>query len=456
MTVANNNYEIVPDDLLSSQTTRHVEARIDCKRRDKMRILYIGYNCSPNEEYVQRLRMAGHYVFWVGQGPTNDASRQTGNILYQGIIDALEAGDDKGLNVMLEQLKRFSEGLKVRPELDLIQIEGHARVYEGPMGLVPVTTIERRFRDLLGLIGEDMDSIGMNFDVVFHTANWIDFTDLEKSPIPYVYFASEPFYPIVPKCAWEVVTPTRVYTDYLQAQHGGRYKKYHVLPWAFRDQMRYVSNETMLKAGPDPATKKSNFFLAKNRPVGCAWAGKINGYKFYEKRKQFVLKMEELLGDAFEGHWVTGRLLVNEEIGEKRLEAERGRGHLHPYEYAQILVKSQYGLNVPTQFGPNFRDFEVPGCGAVLLTNNIKHPILEEQEGTEGFDPKIRVSEMEWIGFRDGENCIFYNSPEEAAEIVKTGYNEDISVHGWYFINQKHTYVHRTLDLIKILQEASQ
>lgn len=94
-------------------------------------------------------------------------------------------------------------------------------------------------------------------------------------------------------------------------------------------------------------------------------------------------------------------------------------------------------FNKNISFDINYRNFETIGCQIPLVTNfNIQYEIL---------------------GFKDGKNCILYNSTEEMIDKIKYGlenvdYLEKIALSG-KVLSKEHTYLKRMIYLEEILKD---
>ena len=81
----------------------------------------------------------------------------------------------------------------------------------------------------------------------------------------------------------------------------------------------------------------------------------------------------------------------------------------------------------------NFRNFETIGCGTVLLTN---------------YD-----DQYDSLGFKDGENCIFYKSIEDIYPKVKKYHKHLIKIGAnGALLAQQHTYLARAQQIIQIYE----
>jgi hypothetical protein len=343
-----------------------------------LRVLMHAWYASPAWDIYETLRNKyGAYVFWVGNGvPVDDIDG----------IDGLNTG-----KLPQHPVKQF----------------------RGPEGLVDFSEHRYSLQSIL-----DMHR-GV-FDMIVHVQDWwYPEASIERSPIPYFYYFTEPFAPRIPKCAWHVFSTTPSMTELAMNQEGSRFT-YSTLPWALRSEFQ-------------------NQGIGRDRPIKCGFAGKIYSPGLYEDRKKIIFRVKELLGNDFVGHWI-GKAMVNDvglpiqDIDEKtgqprrdkdglilqKYEGTEGDGRLDIPEYLEFMEKCQFGINVPTRWGLNFRDLEVPAAGAELLT--------------------IKTRDAKDYGFIDGENCHFYKSPEEAAELVRNGYDRKIASAGWDLVRTRHNW----------------
>lgn len=99
--------------------------------------------------------------------------------------------------------------------------------------------------------------------------------------------------------------------------------------------------------------------------------------------------------------------------------------------YVRAVLNAKIQFNKGLNGDINYRNWETIGLGTCLLTE---------------FDP-----EMELLGFKHDLNCLFYHTPEEAAQLAKTylanGQWRRIAEAG-YRLSRHHTYVKRVATLI--------
>lgn len=276
---------------------------------------------------------------------------------------------------------------EVSRDLDISNISVSRASFSTPFGN---TTATVRMIDIENLI----DMIGITFDLVFHVQDHVFPTNRRRCSIPYFYLVTEVMAPYVPSCAHVVLCATDAIKRMMVAGDNKVRQGYVYMPHAVRlheKEPTYPSNE---------------------RPILASFAGEL--YKFagkmdmYVNRRETVLYLEGMLGDDFSCHYMARP----DKHGKRDLGA--GRGRLGPRAYNELLRKSKIGINAGTVGGMNFRDLEVPLNGAMLVTMETPDHAL--------------------MGFEDGVNCRFYETPEEALEIVKNGYDPDIARAGWELV----------------------
>jgi len=333
---------------------------------DPYRILLIGWNSTHVRAYIQELIGAGHKVFWCGH----------------------QAHEIKGLVGWF----------------DMEKLPAAASIHDGnSVGYRPF-----KVESLLDMLG----GWKMAWDVILHFDDWNIPSDFHKLHIPYIYYCSELFFPVVPGIADYVLTPSYAAMELLMKKYKNKYK-FAVLPWAIRYEM----------LGQSP-------HFEKERDIPCSFAGKVHAYKFYEQRQQMLPALADLI-PGFEGHWYRPAEGLEAFDPGFKFKVERGKGQLDGLEYTNLLLNSKFGINFPTLLGPNFRDYEVPGCGAILLT-------LETQD-------------HHLAGFEDGVNCYYFKTVEDVLEIVNERYDKDLAVRAWEWIQQENTYHDRYLVLQEML-----
>lgn len=331
-------------------------------------ILVLGWNSTHVRAYIKELMGAGHQVYWVGH----------------------QAHEIKGLVGYL----------------DIQYLPGNVQLYEN----LPVGYRQFSIESLLDLLGGRK----MKWDLILHFDDWTITTDQTRLNIPYIYYCSELFYPVVPHVAEYMITPSYAARDLLVRRYKNRFK-YCVIPWALRYEMLGISPQ-----------------FDRKRPVSCSFAGKVHAYKFYKERQAILPFLQEHL-EGFEGHWYRPAEGLEAFNPDYKPVPEQGKGQLDGEEYTNMLLRSRFGINFPTPLGPNFRDYEVPGMGGILITRHTKDHDL--------------------AGFRDGENCYYFETPDDVLEIVNERYDLEMARRGWQWTHVSNTYHHRYLELINLIQQ---
>jgi spore maturation protein CgeB len=116
------------------------------------------------------------------------------------------------------------------------------------------------------------------------------------------------------------------------------------------------------------------------------------------------------------------------------LKAWAGRP-LYREEFARAVATTRVNLNIidPTNFpAANMRFFEVPLAGGLQVSS--------------------ACPEMDNV-FREGETVVYYTSPDDVVEIVRTVLGDDkrsrdIGEAGRVLVLEEHTYVHRATDIM--------
>ena len=296
-------------------------------------------------------------------------------------------------------------------DLDLQNIPSYpVNRYPGPMGLIDISERRMSLHSILDLLRD------FRFDLIFHVQDWTRFTDYEKSPIPYVYYHTEPFYPHgVPQCAWEVVCPNTTMIEQTRSYFGNKYE-YGLMPWCLRDDYRQIIVRNWAR-----------FAVNRRRQLPLSFAGAADGVSLYQFRLATLKYLVENLGSDFYCKVTGFRKNENRKGNVPTPMLEHNDGHeklrLKAHAYLGMLSRSKFGLNIPTHYGTNFRDMEVPATGAILLTRDMP--------------------DLESMGFHDGENCAVYRTPEEAADIVRSGFDPNVAMRGQMNVLHNHTYAAR-------------
>jgi len=340
------------------------------KKASPLRILVVGWNSTHVRAYLQHLIDAGHIVFWVGHGA-------------------------------------FRMNEQIYGVLNIEYVPGAATSYNGPMGQVPAGNRCFKFDSLMDMLG----GWKMDFDLLLHFQDWTHFTDLHRLPFPYIFFLTEPFYPVVSRIVDHVVTPGYELQRYVDWKYKKRFST-SVIPWALRNELVGISPYLF------------------ERTIPCSFAGKVHNYQFYKNRQEILPKIVEAI-PGFVGHWTKER--SNEEVFQKTdFKIEMGKGRLDGPEYTDLLLKSKFGINFPTFWGPNFRDYEVPGLGALLLTQKTR--------------------DHELAGFEHGKNCYFFTTAEDAIDLIKNCYDEEVARAGFLHIHKNNLYCDRFAELDDLVE----
>lgn len=250
-----------------------------------------------------------------------------------------------------------------------------------------------------------LDQIGRDFDVILQFQGWYYPSDTTKSPIPHIYYCSEGWWPEIPKSVWKVAVPNEQTKQLILLQGCNSHISecdISVIPFSIGG----VFNNRKLNA---------------DRPIKASWAGDL--YRFallYKERRDLLYPLikDPRLKDQIEAHWVDGKPWNYDGPHWKQ-----GKGKLDSIDYPDLLDRSQFGINIPTRLGSNFRDLEVPACGACLVTK--------------------RTPDLLEMGFVDKENCYLYSTYEELVAILQQPYNPAVALKGYWLVNSKHRHIHR-------------
>jgi len=242
-----------------------------------------------------------------------------------------------------------------------------------------------------------LELLKVPFDAIFHVQDWTDFDDWEQSPIPYFYFCTEMAQPYVPRPAQFILCATNNIMKYVKEKYPGK-KGYVYHPYSI------------------PFNKGGKFvYPDTKRDISCSFAGEL--YKLgpiYQDRQDVIHYVKEKVKDA-ELHYLAP---PNPEKPNAQRKVASGMGLLNADNYRSLLMSSKIGINVPTRGGFNFRDLEIPATGGMLLTH--------------------RTTDLDEMGFQDGVNCRYYDTKEEAVEILLNrdldAENKRIAEQGWELI----------------------
>lgn len=320
------------------------------------KILLIGDNSNPVADYYQILTKMGYYVYWLG-----DQAAHFNTINFKRNVEVNERS---------------------------MAYAGEAVVYT------------KRFP-----LRHILDQIGSDFDLILQFQGWYYPSDMEKSPIPYIYYCSEGWWAEIPKVAWKVIVPN-YFTQTMVLSQNPQIKQQDISIIPF--SLGGVFNTRIIS----PLQK---------RDKKISYAGSL--YRFtllYQDRREILYQLlqdPELNKDCF-FHWDDGKPWNYEGSHFKA-----GKGHLNAEEYTQLLDESQFGVNIPTRMGANFRDLEVPACGAILVTK--------------------KTEDLVEMGFKHGINCYFYSNYKELKEILQKPYDPMVAMMGYTLVNMKHRHIHR-------------
>lgn len=121
----------------------------------------------------------------------------------------------------------------------------------------------------------------------------------------------------------------------------------------------------------------------------------------------------------------------------ERLENECGMNYFFATgrDMIEVISSAKIHFNQSISCDVNYRNFETIGLGTCLLTN--------------------RLEELEHLGFKDGANCLMYDSYEEAVikfrKSISDGSWTDISNAG-LSLSERHTYTQRIKEMIASLK----
>lgn len=245
-----------------------------------------------------------------------------------------------------------------------------------------------------------LDQIGHDFDLILHFQGWFQPSDL-TCDIPYIYYCSEGWWPEIPTCATLIAVPNaQTKMLVLQANPHRSPEDISIIPFSI-------------------GALFNNRRILTNRNTEISWAGDI--YRFgllYRERREILTKLLDEKGIHIEAHWQDGKTWNADHPHWKQ-----GKGFLNAEDYTTLLDNSQYGLNIPTRLGSNFRDLEVPACGAILVTKP--------------------TPDLQAMGFEHGKNCYFYNTYDELVQILRKPFNIGIAMLGYTLVNMQHRHIHR-------------
>jgi len=262
---------------------------------------------------------------------------------------------------------------------------------------------ELSLKSILSIIGKD-------FDFILHFQDWMFFNDIDKCSIPYIYVSSEFWYPWLPRIADHVFCQYQITKDVLDFHYP-------------------LVKKEIWYSGVISGLIVNNPFEV-NRNIKVSFAGGMHQFdEIYQNRRDVMFYLRDNLDGDFVGHW--------DKVVEKddKPEPEEGEGRLTGLKYKTLLANSKIGINASSG-GANFRDLEVCGTGAMLLTN--------------------KTIDHERMGFKDNVNCRFYETKEEALEIINTISDKDIlriAKEGYNLVRKNWTYIKCISRLMKRIEE---
>jgi len=291
-------------------------------------------------------------------------------------ITYLHALQDAGFNIY-----HVGEGSR---QFDITHIPKKPFIVRTPTGNAHVMIRNLPLKALL-------DMIGYEFDLIFHVQDWTYFTDMERSPIPYFFYCTEIAYTFIHKSVWVVLAATEAIKQIVMQEapqlQGFVYHPHSVLMG--HEEVKF----------PDMKTRTNSVFFA----------GEVYRLgELYEERRKVIKFIEDVKDASI--HY----LAPPGKNPQEMRKAEKGIGLLNSKQYTDFLLESKIGINIPTIGGANFRDVEVPATGAMLVTR--------------------RTPDMDMMGFEDYVNCRFYDTPDEAREIILNGYDPEIAKAGWELV----------------------
>ena len=289
-------------------------------------------------------------------------------------------------------------------DLDLSNIQQHQIQFNGLLGQYPILYRECSLNSILNLLGKE-------FDAIVHLQDNLFFTETEPSRIPYIYILNHPEFPRISPSVSIVLCASKNIMDQMKYYHDAKYPIGY-LPHALSPEYYMLE-------------RSYNLALNAQREILCSFSGELyNPPSLYNERRNVMRFLKDQLKDQFNAHWMSP-------IQNNTRTPEIGEGRLSLKGYQTLLLHSQFGINCPTKSGFNFRDLEIPALKAILITK--------------------RNRDLDFLGFRHGYNCYFYDTPEEILDLIKE-YNPQIASRGYDLVNQ-HTYDTRFTEIQKIIQE---
>jgi len=263
----------------------------------------------------------------------------------------------------------------------------------GIMGKTDVSHQKMKLSTILDIFNDK------KFDLIIHFQNAIQFTEDKPSKIAYIYIIQE---------MWNYTIPESTSLVLCANYSGIEQLKY------------YYKNKFPIMHFPTPLNV--NFQLPinfnKEREYDCSFTGELYyPFEVLEERRKIIKYCNKNL-DLVEGYnslfgWFESKI---QEGGKRNIEI--GSGRLTQQSYRDVLIRSKRALNCPTLSGCNFRDFEIMGAGALLITK--------------------RTEDLDIMGFKHGIHCYFYDTKEEALDLLLMEYTDDqiqIAINGYDLVN---------------------
>jgi len=191
-------------------------------------------------------------------------------------------------------------------------------------------------------------------------------------------------------------------------------------------------------AGEPTVYHKDFVYLSEHLTKNAFYYGRDYGYwrqhpeKLMEKMNRQSLKKYDV---CFIGHLNSEhRIDALDTLFKEFPNFFYSGGGLFFEKAARKYMDSKLVFNISIGKEANMRAFEVPLTGSALLTDE--------------------VDDLKKMGFKDGENVIFYNTMEEAVEKAKyylehEDEREEIARKGQELVLNNHTYKHRLETILK-------
>lgn len=280
----------------------------------------------------------------------------------------------------------------------------------GIMGTYPI-----RFKEIS--LASVLDQLHQHIDVIVHFQNNLYFTETTPSKIPYIYICTELQLPRVPELASLVLSATR---------NGMKHLTYYTKGSIPVGYLPHALSSLYFSTMPD---------YTINRNYICSFSGELYNPAciYYDRIEIMHFIKDSILPKIFGNfNWMS----PIHQGGVRYIE--QGMGRVSQQQYKEILYKSKIGINCPTKAGFQFRDLEIPACGAILLTK--------------------KTQDLVDLGFKHKKNCLFYTTKENCLELLdEYSYDKFLSAETTamrkdaYNIAIKQTYASRAIELHKII-----